>query len=455
MSSLFRFSWALKYAVIFGVLFFIAVLSAGAGDDAETFRVEVVDLQFEATGKTRLEALARQVKIKAGSEYPSLESFRTALDREVQDLINLRIFSDVKSEVVVAAEGVSPDGSGWQKVRIVIRVVDTWTIFPFIVPSSDGSSTVITMAVVDKNFLGTLTRFRLSGDFGIGTDPITGHPEIPRWSAYLQWSGFSIRQWELSSQLSQSYKTERKFDGASLIQDYSYYETRFVFNTRYEFKKLPYLFLGITPVFSWRYAYEARVQIDDIEYEYGRIGVILALDYNRVDWSGFYRKGWALGLSDSLWGSGDHGSTQFKSLIAARFSGFGIWGKVNPSIRVLGFYSINHEMTGIGEFLRGVPDDGVYGDRAVFLNTGIQIRLWRGKWVEPHLMPFIDLGLAGKLGEPVDGSRDFHTGVGSELILFLPKVPSAQLRGWFGIDLAADGWSRAKWELGAAFRLHY
>jgi len=448
MPSLLRSPWAL-------VLLFIAVTSVYAGDGGETVRVEVVNLQFEVTGKTRPDALARQVKIKAGSEYPSLEIFQIFLDREIQDLINLRIFKDVKADVLVVAEGVSPDGTSWQNVRIVFSVMDTWTIFPFIIPSSDGSATVITMAVVDKNFLGTLTSFRISGDFGIGTDPTTGHPEIPRWGAYLQWSGFSIKQWQLSSQLSQLYKTERRFDGASLIQDYSYYETRFVFNSRYEFMKIPYLFLGITPVFSWRYAYEPRVQIDDIEYEFGRLGLILALDYNRVDWFGFYRKGWALGLSDTLWGSGDQNSVQFKSLTAARFSGYGIWGKVNPRFRLLGFYSFNHEMTGLGEFLRGVPDDGVYGNRSVFLNTGLQIRLWKGEWVEPHLLPFIDLGLAGKRGESVDGSRDFFAGIGSELILFLPKVPSAQLRGWIGFDLAVDEWSRAKWEVGASFRLHY
>jgi len=455
MFSPLRSPRALSYTILCTLLFIISVSSVYAGDGERDVRVEIVDLEFEATGKTLPDALARQVKIKVGSEYPSLEIFRILLDKEIQDLINLRIFEDVKADVQIVSEGVSPDGTGWQNVRIVFSVVDTWTIFPFIVPSSDGSTTVITMAVVDKNFLGTLTQFRMSGDFGIGTDPISGHPEIPRWGVYLQWSGYSIKQWKFSSQLSQSYKTERRFDGASLIQDYSYYETRFIFNSRYEFKKVPYLFLGITPVFSWRYSYETRVQIDEIEYEYGRIGLILALDYRRIDWFEFYRKGWALGLSDSFWGGGDQSRFHLKSVIAARFSGYGIWGKVNPSFRLLGFYSINHEMTGLGEFLRGVPDDGVYGDRAVFLNTGLQIRLWKGEWVEPHLLPFVDLGLAGKRGESVDVSRDFYAGVGSELILFLPKIPSAQLRGWAGFDLAVDDWSRAKWEVGASFRLHY
>ncbi len=449
MFSIVRYSWVLKYILFCTALFFMAVTSIHAS------RIRVVDIQFESTGKTRPAALAREVKIKIGSEYSTLEEFRNHLNREIQDLINLRIFKDVIADTLIESEGVFSDGTGWQNIRIVFRVVDTWTLFPFVVPSSDGSTTVITMALVDKNFLGTITQFRVSGDFGIGTDPITGQPEIPRWGIYLQWSDFAINQWRLSSQLSQSYKTERKFDGPLLIQDYSYYETQFTFNARYEFRRLPYLFLGITPVFGWRYAYEPRVQIDDIEYEFERAGLILALDYNRIDWTEFYREGWALGLSDTFWGGGTQSGIQLKTVIAARLSGFGIRGKMNPSGRLLGFYSFNHEMRGLGEFLRGVPDDGVYGDRAVFLNTGLQVRLWRGEWVEPHLLPFFDLGLAGKQGESVDLNRDFYAGIGSELILFFPKIPSAQLRGWIGFDLAAEGWSRAKWEVGASFSLHY
>jgi len=433
----------------------LPLFAADGVGDATAVKVSIEEIRYETSGKTLPEALEREIKLNVGSEYPSYEKFQIHLDREIQDLINLRVFSDVRAEVTVLSEGFGADGGRWETVLVVFRVEDTWTLFPFVMPSSDGSAMVLTMAVVDKNFLGTLTEFRVSGDFGVGTDPVSGSVEIPWWGVYLEWGGFSIDQWRFSTRVSQRFKTERKFDGTRLMQDYSYHETQIFIDIRYEFRKVPHLFFNITPGMGWRYAYDIRLEIDEVEYEFGRFGLSLGLDYNRVDWKNFYREGWTLGLFDAFWGTRDFEQEQFKSILFSRLSGFGIIGGVNPSARVIGIYSFNHEITGLGEFLRGVPDDGVYGDRAVFLNTGMQFRLWKGRWVEPHLLPFVDAGLAVKKDETLNWENDFFLGVGSELILFLPTIPSAQIRGWIGFDLAVKGWSRAKWEAGASFKLHY
>ena len=255
--------------------------------------------------------------------------------------------------------------------------------------------------------------------------------------------------------MSQLYRTERKFDKSTLVQDYSYYETLFLFNIRYEFRRVPKLYTYLIPMLGWRYSYDTRVQVEPIEYEFFRTGLSLGLDYNLVDWIGFYRRGWALGIVNTTWGSHDGNNGQLKSILTSRFAGYGIIGGVNPNARIAGTMSFNHEMTGLGSYLRGVRDDGVYGDRAVFLNTGVQIKLWEGRLIEPHLQPFVDAGLVAKRDEPLDWADDFHLGVGSELIVFLPTLPSAQIRGWIGFDLTVDDWSKAKWEAGLAFNLHY
>jgi len=144
-----------------------------ASEEPPATTVRIEEIRFEVSGKTRPEALAREIKLETGSEYSTIDEFQTHLNREVQDLINLRVFSDVTADVIIVSEGISSDGRGWENVLIVFKVEDTWTLFPFLVPSSDGSTTVFTLAVVDKNFPGTLTEFSISGDFGIGTDSIS------------------------------------------------------------------------------------------------------------------------------------------------------------------------------------------------------------------------------------------------------------------------------------------
>ncbi len=112
-------------------------------------------------------------------------------------------------------------------------------------------------------------------------------------------------------------------------------------------------------------------------------------------------------------------------------------------------------MTGLGSYLRGVRDDSVFGNRAILLNTGVQIQIWEGKAVVLHLQPFLDAGLAVKYDQPIRLPEDFYMGIGSELILFFPTLPSLQVRGWFGFDPTVDGWSKNKWELGLSFDLLY
>lgn len=439
------------------ILFILLILMplvfsvCAAADEAANPGVVIQELLFESDKRTRPAALARKVKLEVGMKFENIQELRNSLDREVQELVNLRVFAEVKYRI----EKLQTEQGEATAVRIVFSVQDTWTLFPFIVPRSDGSSSAIVLAVVDKNFLGTLTEFKISGDIGIGTDPVDGKLEIPRWGVHFDWTGYYVNQWQFSTRISQTYETDRKFDGTTLIQDYSFYSTMALFNARYEFRRLPRLYFYIIPMVGWRYNYEVRTDDDPIEFEFFRAGMSLALDYNNIDWHEFYRRGWSLGLLNTTWGSSDQENGSAKSMFFARTSGFAtIWG-INPNARLIGTFSLNHEMVGLGRFLRGVRNDILYGNRGVFLNTGIQIRLWKAKVIEPHLQPFVDLGVAGKKDQALDWEDDFHIGVGTDLILFLPQLPSAQIRGWLGFDLSVSEWSKASWEAGLSFQLVY
>lgn len=437
--------------LLFSSCLLLLVSISAAAEDSPNPGIVLEELLFESDQRTRPEALVRKVKLEAGMRFQNMEELREKLDLEVQELVNLRFFADVKYRIELLSEREGEP----QAIRVVITVKDTWTLFPFIVPQSDGSTSAFVLGVVDKNFLGTLTEFKVSGDFSIGTNPVDGKLEIPQWGVYLDWSGYYVNQWQFSTQTSQTFVTERKFDGDTLIQDYSYFSTLLLFNARYEFRRLPRLYFHMIPMVGWRYNYDARTDDNPIEYEFFRAGLTLALDYKRIDWYEFYRRGWSLGLLNATWGSTDTGNGSIKTIFTLRSSGFAtIWG-TNPNARLVGLYSLNHEMTNLGRFLRGVRNDNMYGDRGAFFNSGIQIRLWKAKVIEPHLQPFVDFGIASKRNQPPDWEDDFHLGVGSELILFLPQLPSAQIRGWVGFDLSVSQWSKASWEAGLSFQLAY
>lgn len=78
----------------------------------------VEEVGFESDGRTRQGALAREVKLEAGTEFESMSKLRDRLDREVQDLLNLRVFAEVTVRVEDLPSGVGVP----RKVRVVFTV---------------------------------------------------------------------------------------------------------------------------------------------------------------------------------------------------------------------------------------------------------------------------------------------------------------------------------------------
>lgn len=413
--------------------------------------IQVSSLEFEIEGKTLEIALHRVMKIEEGMKFDNQNDFEIFLARDIQELKNLRIFTN--TEYIV---NLKPQSNGDTLASITVFVSDTWSIFPFILPSTQGSSTVFTMAVVDKNFIGSLTELRLSGDLGIGTEPKTGALEIPRWGAYIDWSGIIFNQWEFSTKMAFEYNTDRKLSNDLLIEDLSFYEAKFLLDISYEFPILRNLYYHIIPTIGGRFNYDVRLDSGNIEYEYFYLGMGQAIDYQKIDWYGYYRKGWSLGLFNALWWADIGSEMQVKSAFTGRLSGYSILGPLNPSARILGYYSINSNNTGLGSFLRGVKDNDMYGNKAYMLNTSLQFRLYEGKMVEPHLQPFLDAGIAATSDKSFHWNNEFNLGIGSELILFFPKLPGVQVRGLLGFNAMVEDWSSpSKWEAAMSFKIFY
>ena len=268
----------------------------------------------------------------------------------------------------------------------------------------------------------------------------------------------TVNRWQFSSRVSFGYVTQRKLDGSEVVEDLSFHEFLWATDIRYEAAFLRNLYIHILPVIGSRFHYDVRSAGDPVEYEYMFGGFGLGAEFNRVDWVGFLRRGWNAGLLNYYWIARDAGFVQ-KNTITGRVSLHLLAGRdhaVNPSFRPLAFYSFAHEAPSLGRYVRGVDADVMFGDRALILNTGLQFRIFGRDRIEVHLQPFVDMGLAVPEDTSVDWSRDFHAGVGSEMLLFFPTLPGLQIRGYAGVDLMVDDWSApTKWNLGLSFDLLY
>lgn len=435
------------------LLFFSLVDLAG--------EVVVVSIEVDIDGKTHSSAIRRELSFSEDSVFADTDEFEQNLHRDIQELKNLRLFSALEYEISYRYPENRPGGStdsGSLKTEAAVRIVavDTWSVFPFIVPNSGGEGAAFTLAIVDKNFMGSLTEMRISGSMRIQKEPSTDKYQVRDWDTYLQWSGYTTGRWQLSGRISQAYVTERKYSEDVLIEDMSYYSTQAVFDARYEFAFLRNLFLHLIPQVSFLYGYEVRVDDGKIDQDSFRGGLGLALDYNRVDWRDFYRRGWSFGLFENFWINESSEGPGLRNALVFRTSGHLIAGQTNPNARTVLFSAVGHEVSGLGHWLRGVRDDSMYGDWALFLNTGIQFRILSTRQLEIHLQPFCDIGFAVPENSGLDLSRDFHAGLGSEILFFFPTLPSMQFRGYAGTDLTVRDWSSSgKWEFGLAFRLAY
>jgi hypothetical protein len=217
-------------------------------------RIEIVD------GNTREEALRRWLNVREDHRYDDLESLNSAVQRDVQELVNRRIFLSVEGRV----EPSSQDETN--QMDVIYTIVDANTFVPVPLPLYDSNTGGVQLLYVQiwDNMLGTMTDWfslttltvRGNGEGGLETGPWIFAPRVSNIKLGNLVYGVRFEQERIESQT---------YDGPTLLSDYRFDRSAFFVNTEFRLGPRRRLYYTIEPGVEFRYGYNDFAGIGGFE----------------------------------------------------------------------------------------------------------------------------------------------------------------------------------------------
>lgn len=173
-----------------------------------------------------------------------------------------------------------------------------------------------------------------------------------------------------------------------------------------------------------------------------------SIEYNSIIWKQNLREGIKLGLGGEWsreetryagihYGFKTEAEGAFYAVLNDRF---------NPSARILAFANTGKPILASGAWTRGVRNNELAANAAVFVNTGFQISLFRLGGTEFHVNPFVDAAYVHEYGNTFNENR-VAAGAGAEFILMIDAAKNLPVKLGIAWDL------RPEEEIGGGKRL--
>ena len=161
--------------------------------------------------------------------------------------------------------------------------------------------------------------------------------------------------------------------------------------------------------------------------------------YDSINWIGNFRSGCkANARLDYQVTYPTEESMQRDFRFQASIAGFHpINGRFNPNFRVSAFAKSGNADLEAGLLTRGIRNNGMKGNEGVFLNTGLQTKLFRAGQAECHFMPTVDFAWAYTPGDD-DYESDYGFTVGGELLAFFDSMKNLPIKLGYAYDLRPD-----------------
>ena len=443
--------------------------SLNAGEEetaAETGGPYVIEeIFFQIEGRTQEYILAKKLEIRKGARFESREKLEAyLLDR--QEVLRAQRVLEKGSITYTTTE--NPDGG--EDVQVFVIAEDTWNIVAWPNLKYDSNKGLfLGLRFRDSNFFGSMEPLRIDLDYIIGERSNGFKQElqflIPFQLFEHNWRLRSLERAEYTAQdgwkvnaeagLAIDFPYNEQVWTLEYVQGFYYKDEDYYGDHYYHSSKL--LFGSdfiVLPDMGWIGSLKYRPDVfTRVKYRADRDlcedrrgvepGFSHRLFVSRVDWEENFREGadiwvaneYAWNLRESLWkNSLTWSATGHKALSFMGLSG-----------RLSGFYQFFKERSyydddEVGKPIRGILDDRLHGDAAIFLNIDIPFKMWvwfLDPYIEGHLGPFFDAVLIKRKGEAF--SRDgLYYAAGLEAMCF-PKFISRSfyIRAFLGLDLEA------------------
>ncbi|OQY31319.1 MAG: hypothetical protein B6241_14360 [Spirochaetaceae bacterium 4572_59] len=321
--------------------------------------------------------------------------------------------------------------------RLNIYLEDAWTFIPLVYPKYDTNTNLtLESKIIYSNLFGTLVDFRMDSYIEI---------------ASAHWGKRSY-----SFQWIQKHDRLTKSNTNKTVEDYTYNETLFLFGT--DFKLTDYWTYTAAPGLSFNYLYKDLTE--DAENNFDKdpfaFGIKQNLIYNPVNWIGNFREGLFCDLSLQLRFS-FFADTRLKGMSYIETAWYHIYNdRIASNLRSIIITGFRKEIANLGSYMRGVPDQNLYGERAFFLNSSFPLKaLDMNNLVELQISPFMDWGLTERKDEPFSNDQDFRLSSGFSMLFFFDKLTSIQIRTSFGWDLLTSNSEEESFEFLLSTSLFY
>lgn len=461
------------------ITLFLALLS-GIVSAENAPRYRITGVSYDLDGRTRPYALSRAVKIDTATVFESKDAIDLYLDDILTQLKNQRVLDNVDMTRTFG----DPDAEGIVPVTLAITGVDTWNIMAVPYPRYDSNSGFqLKLKLKDYNFFGSMQP--LTADLIYRKDEKnvthlggTINFDIPfrmfehdmfwnmNTTVDVPWGDVPEIHFQTSLDVifpinslvkvhvggQQGFTLNGRNDSDVRYYDDPNYFTETVYANMpvllYSFGKLGKAYW--TPSITLSTNLEpGGIQHPDLMGP--DISLSHALSFGRVDWSGNFRNGLKLSVSNSY---------------TYDFSKPGYFApEINWAVQgyksVAGIFAINGQFSGYSRLdgsiktnaavtLRGISDDRIHTDHVFMINVDFPVKLFTIDFektknfkkldlfsFEAQLSPFFDAALfhdtvRGTYFSPADG---FYSG-GLEMIIFPKKMRSIYGRACFGYDLA-------------------
>jgi hypothetical protein len=482
--KIFKNIFAMVLLLLF-VLPFADAQEEPEGQEAPEAVYVIRNMDFNVTGRTRPSAIIYYGEFQEGLELRGGSALEKYIRDKTQVLLNQRVLDEARIEYTLG----EAEADGKIPVHLLISVKDTWNIIAVPYPKYDTNTGFdLTIKARDYNFFGSMIPLRIdlgykydeqgknSAKFEIDSDiPFRAwgynwnldfdhffayRPDVEEPFYYKTVTGLSmelpVKRTTFTFGFSESFLLNEENSDRDKLLNGEFQNGPYMASELYSSWKIP---TGLEIADSGELTYTPELSA---VFNYGfpaypldpvRVGPFLnfehTLGFDRIDWIGNYRRGFAVSLNNSYTWDFYRTSKNVEALdMALSFYGtghfiisdhFGISGRLQYR---QWFY---HNPAYYGEAadkLRGIRDKSIQADYMLSLNLDFPVKVlsflpsqWFGKPklrffdFDFHISPIIDLAL---YHDPATGTafspRNMLVSGGAEFIVFPAFMRSLYLR---------------------------